>query len=168
MSREEWTVADIMQAGVKTVAPDVSLPDLEAMFLKDQISSYPVIDEGRLVGVVSRSDIVRQICQEREVAQSVSDFHFDETSFYEVPMESLTQVADRIGERIESLTVADVMNKRPLTIGLDTPIRDVAQQFIARQVHRFPVTDQGTLVGIVSTTDLVRLIAQGVLDRTAR
>ncbi|MCS7468393.1 CBS domain-containing protein [Stieleria sp. ICT_E10.1] len=34
-------------------------------------------------------------------------------------------------------------------------------QFITPQVHRLPVTDQGVLVGIVTTTDLAQLIADG-------
>lgn len=163
MSNHHFTAADIMSGGIRTVPPQMTLPELEEAFVRDQVTGFPVVHAGKLVGVVSRSDIVRQLCTERQVAETVSDFHYDERGFHEVEMESLQQIADRIGERIESSSVADVMNKRPYTVPPDMPIREVAHQFIRHHVHRLPVTDQGALVGIVTTIDLARLIADGRL-----
>ena len=62
------------------------------------MSGFPVVDQGKLVGVVSRSDVVRRICSERDVAERTSDFFFDETGFYEAPMDSFNDSADRVGE----------------------------------------------------------------------
>ena len=159
MPKHNLTAADVMCGGIRTVSPQTTLPELEEAFDRDQVTGFPVVDDGKLVGVVSHSDIVRQICTERHVAETVSDFHFDEKGFYEVRMESFDQIADRIGQRIESLSVADVMNRRPITVPLDMPINEVAHQFVSHQVHRLPVVDQGVLVGIITTIDLVRLIA---------
>ena len=159
MPKHNLTAADVMCGGIRTVSPQTTLPELEEAFDRDQVTGFPVVDDGKLVGVVSHSDIVRQICTERRVAETVSDFHFDEKGFYEVRMESFDQIADRIGQRIESLSVADVMNRRPITVPLDMPINEVAHQFVSHQVHRLPVVDQGVLVGIITTIDLVRLIA---------
>ena len=165
---QQLTAADVMRGGIKSVSPRMTLPELEEAFVRDQVTGFPVVDHGKLVGVVSRSDIVRQLCTERQVAETVSDFHFDERGFYEIEMESLHQIADRIGERIESLSVADVMNSRPFTVPLEMPIREVAHQFIEHHVHRLPVTDQGVLVGIMTTIDLVRLIVDHrLVDRHA-
>ena len=157
---DELTVADAMQVVVKTVPSSMSLPTLENEMLGAQVSGFPVVDDNKLVGVVSRSDIVRQLCVERNVAQHTSDFYFDEKNFLEVEMESFKDIADRVGERIEALTVQEVMVKNPLTTRLDQPISKAARQFIDHHVHRLPVTDRGTLVGIITTTDLVRLIAE--------
>lgn len=161
MTLQSLTAADVMRGGIKTVSPRTTLPELEEAFVRDHVTGYPVVDHGKLVGVVSRSDVVRQLCTEREVAETVSDFHFDEHHFYEVRMESLQQIADRVGERIESLSVEDVMNRRPHTVPLDMPIGEVAEQFVKHRVHRLPVVDGTTLVGIISTIDIVRLVAQG-------
>ena len=161
MPDEPTTAQHIMKVNVKSVASTMSLPDLEESLLQENVSGFPVVDDGKLVGVVSRSDIVAQLCSERSVAQEVSDFYFDERGFYEVPMESSQQIADRIGERIESLTVANVMSDRPFSVRHDSPIREVADLFIKHGVHRLPVTDHGQLIGVISTTDLVRLIASG-------
>jgi CBS domain-containing protein len=161
MNRASLTAADVMQVGIKTVLPGLTLPQLEAAFVRDRVTGYPVVEQSKLIGVVSRSDVIRQLCTEREVAERVSDFHFDETDFYEVKMESLQQIADRVGERIESLTVADVMNGRPLTVPPHMPIKAIAHELIRHRVHRLPVSDHGDLLGLVSSTDLVRLIADG-------
>jgi CBS domain-containing protein len=158
-SDSELTVAQVMRDAIKTVPSSMPLPIFEQQLLADGVSGYPVIDQGKLVGVISRSDVIRQICTEREVAEKTSDFYFDESGFYEVPMTSFADISDRIGERLETLCVADVMVKHPLTVPMEMPIHDLAAKFISHRVHRFPVTDLGVLVGIVTTTDLVRLIA---------
>ena len=155
----ELVVADVMQVAVKSVPPSMSLPELEKELLQAGVSGFPVVDGNMLVGVVSRSDIVSQLCAEREIAEHTSDFYFDEKNFYEIEMGSFKDIADRVGERIEGLTVKDVMIKNPLTSRLNQPIGEAAKRFVDHQIHRLPVTDGGTLVGIVTTTDLVRLIA---------
>lgn len=157
---DELTVADVMQVVVKTVPSNMSLPELEEQMFAGRISGFPVVDDNKLVGVVSRSDIVRQLCVERNTAERTSDFYFDEKDFYEVKMDSLKDIADRVGERIEGLTVREVMIKNPFTTRLDQPISEAAKQFVDHHIHRLPVTDGGTLVGIITTTDLVRLIAE--------
>lgn len=155
----ELVVADVMQVAVKSVPSSMMLPELEEELLQAGVSGFPVVDAGKLVGVVSRSDIVRQLCAEREIAEHTSDFYFDEKNFYEIQMGSFKDIADRIGERIEGLTVKDVMIKNPLTCRLNQPIHEAAKRLVDHQIHRVPVTDRGDLVGIVTTTDLVRLIA---------
>ena len=156
---KELTARDVMEVAVKTIPSTLSLPEFEQELLAMGVSGFPVIDDGTLTGVISRSDVVRQICSEREVAETTSDFYFDEVNFYESKMESFNDVADRVGERIEGLLVRDVMIKNPRTIPLDCPISEIAAKFIKYQIHRLPVTDQGTLVGIVTTMNLVQQIA---------
>jgi CBS domain-containing protein len=158
--KSNLTVADVMQVVVKTVQSKMTLPELEEELLRTGVSGFPVVDDSQLVGVVSRSDVIRQICNERDTASRTSDFYFDESHFHEVKMASFKQIADRVGERIEGLEVKDVMIKNPYTARLDQPIADIAKSFIDHRIHRMPVTDRGTLVGIVTTTDLIRLIAE--------
>jgi CBS domain-containing protein len=156
----ELTVADVMQVVVKTVSSGLAVPELEQELLRAKVSGFPVVDDLNLVGVVSRSDIIRKICDEREVAQETSDFYFDETGFHESKMESLKDIADRVGERLESLTVRDVMASKPKTVRSDQKLSEAANMFVDNRIHRLPVVEgRGrTLVGIVTTMDLVRLI----------
>lgn len=158
---ETLTAADVMHVAVKTVPSTMTLADLEDELSRENVSGFPVVDSGQLVGVVSRSDVLQRISSEREIAEKTSDFYFDETGFYEARMESWKDIADRVGERLEGLLVGDVMAKQLYTIAIDEPLKEIADRFIRHRIHRLPVTDQGTLVGIVTTMDLVRLIAEG-------
>jgi len=64
-------VRDVMTADVITVAEDAPLADIVGLMLKKHIKRLPIVREGRLVGIVSRSDLVRKLgdaMQEREVS----------------------------------------------------------------------------------------------------
>jgi CBS domain-containing protein len=159
-STTEMTVADVMQVVVKTVPSSMPISELEQEFLRAGVSGFPVVDDHALVGVVSRSDIIRKICDERELAKETSDFYFDETGFHELEMNSLKDIADRVGERLETLTVRDVMASKPKTIRSDQKLSEAANKFVDGHIHRLPVIEGDTLVGIVTTMDLVRLVGR--------
>jgi CBS domain-containing protein len=61
------------------------------------------------------------------------------------------------------LTVRDVMHPAVIAVPPDQPLRAIAQTLTDQHVHRVLVTREGRLVGIVSTTDIVRLVANGRL-----
>lgn len=159
----ELLVKSLMKRNVHTVTPDTTLPNLEQQFIDQRAGGFPVVQGDQLVGLVSRSDIVRQLCLEHHVAESVSDFYRDESGFHEIPLTSYAQVADRVGERIEGLTVADVMSRHLLSVTGDQPIRVAAQMLCDNHVHRLPVVKEGRLIGIVTAIDLVQQIADGHL-----
>lgn len=156
-------VKDIMQSDVQTIAPRVTLPELEDAFLREGISGFPVVDNGELVGIVSRSDIVRQLFLEHHLAESTSDFYNDGNGFHEVPLVTFEQIASRVGERIEQLQVKDVMSRQLVKVSPEQSLREVAQVLADNSIHRVLVTQEGRLVGLVSSLDLVRLIADGRL-----
>jgi tRNA nucleotidyltransferase (CCA-adding enzyme) len=64
---------------------------------------------------------------------------------------------------MESLRVADVMVTSVITVGPDAPLESVARALVEHRIHRLPVVEEGRLVGLVSSTDLVRLVAEGRL-----
>ena len=55
------TVAEYMHGEVKTVDAEASIADVAAMFLKDDYRRYPVIRDNRLVGQISRRDVLRAL-----------------------------------------------------------------------------------------------------------
>jgi CBS domain-containing protein len=153
-------VGDVMQVNVETVPVTMTLPELEEKLLSARMSGFPVVDQGAFVGIVSRSDIVEQLCVERELAEKTSDFYRDELGFHEIPLRSYQDVADRVGQRIESMTVGEVMAREPITVEPRRTIEEAAVLMLQKHVHRLPVVDDGRLVGIVTSVDLVRLIAE--------
>jgi CBS domain-containing protein len=154
-------VKEIMQRNVRTIAPWVTLPELEQALLKERVSGFPFVDKGELVGIVSRSDIVRQLFLEHHAAESTSDFYFDDSGFHETPLVTFEQIADRVGERIERLQVQDVMSRTLVKVSPDQPVRQVAQTLIDNHIHRVLVTEENRLLGLVSALDLISLIASG-------
>ncbi|MFB6092713.1 MAG: rubrerythrin-like domain-containing protein [Haloquadratum sp.] len=72
-----------------------------------------------------------------------------------------TDLVEGIRERIdiEETPVAEVMTTRPLTVDAAEPIREAVELMNAHGVKRLPVTEDGTIVGIITTTDLVECLA---------
>lgn len=116
--------------------------------------------EGRLVGIVSRSDVVRQLGVEQSLAEYISDYYRDLYYYETNSSETLTDIGKQVGQRIEQLRVRDMMIRRLLYVSPDTPLQDVAQMFIQHRIHRLPVLLGERLVGIITTFDLVRLFAE--------
>ena len=78
-------------------------------------------------------------------------------------MHSYAQVSERLGQRMQELTVADVMHPKLYAVGADQSLRDVAVTMVENDIHRVLVTRQGRLLGLISTMDIARLYAQGKL-----
>ncbi len=152
-------VRDLMRIRVHVVPPAMPLAELEQEFIEKLVSGFPVVEAGELVGVVSRSDIVRQLEVERQLAENTSDFYWDRSGFHEEPAESMQQIASRVGQRIEDLRVRDLMSRHLVVVSADDSLSVLAQRFLEHHIHRVLVVEHGHLVGIVSTLDLVKLFA---------
>jgi CBS domain-containing protein len=154
------TARDVMKSEVKTVSPDVPLAELEKLFVENRVTGFPVVENGRLVGVVSRSDIVRKIVAENSYAEYLSDFYRDIGSFDEpAPADSRSELGSQVGSRLGTSSVRDVMSQEPVTVEADAPVARVARLLIERRIHRVPVVSSGgQLEGIISSLDLVRLL----------
>jgi CBS domain-containing protein len=161
------TVADIMQVVLATVAPECPIPEIEALFTKYGISALPVVDDGELVGILSTSDIIRQICVERSVSEVIAEYDWDISGFHEhrSDAETMTEVAERLGRRVDHLTAADVMTAKVVSVEPDAPVARAARLMLDNRIHRLPIVREAQLVGLVSTMDIVRYVA-GVADQT--
>ena len=61
MAKQGKTVGDIMTRGVITVAPDTDLEDASHILVHERIKRLPVLEQGRVVGIISRGDVVKEI-----------------------------------------------------------------------------------------------------------
>jgi CBS domain-containing protein len=151
---------DIMTASVSTVAPGTPLRDLEATLTRLRISGVPVTDpSGDLIGVVSRADVVRGLTGAGSEAQAILAYYRDVAGAEPAP----GAASQLTGERMDSLRVEDVMATDLLTVAADRPVAEVAKLLVERQVHRVLVTDGRRLLGLVSSLDVVRAVADGRL-----
>jgi CBS domain-containing protein len=147
---------DVMQANVLGVSPDMTLAALEDLLIGKRISGVPVIEQGALVGIVSRSDVVRSLSLERSLSGVIADGLAS-------PEEGEEPVAlpAALRAQLAARTVREVMARDPVTVTPDTPVAEVSRLLLARHIHRVLVVDGTSVRGIISTLDLVRLIADG-------
>jgi len=155
-----------MTTRLRTVSPGMTLADLERFLTEEGLGGAPVIEGERLRGVVTRSDIVKQISVGRVLADEALDFYRDFTGIGgPVPGDELPDEAERealgVAERLRDEHVRDAMSEHVIAVAPDADVAVAARQMVEHSVHRVLVVDDGRLVGLVTTLDLVRLIADG-------
>lgn len=144
-----WALAgDVMKTKVLTLGPQTTLSEAARLFAKEGISGAPVVGPGRkLLGVVSQADLMRRQAQ----ADKVPAFYKDEAV-------ELVEVGDSPGPT----PVSKIMTPAVLCAAEDTPVAELARFMLAHRVHRVLITRRGALRGIVTTMDMLRLIAAPV------
>ena len=153
-------IQDLMQSGVATVRTNLPVMALEQLLVREGISGMPVVDDGELRGVVSRTDIVRALASAEGNAEATLPYYHEVAGALPGP----SAAPHMASERIATLTVRDIMTRELIAVAGDQPVREVAQTMVSRGVHRVLVTAERRLLGIVTTLDLVRAIADGRLS----
>lgn len=155
---------DVMQKDVKTVRSDLPMADLERRFVDDDVSGFPVVDsDGTVRGVVSARDLMEHVCEERGDVEMSTAF-YDEDSHMEFSSVSDDWVSAEVGKRADHLCVSDLMNSDVISVPSDTSLHDVAALMSEKKIHRVLVIDDRHLVGIVSSTDVVRACGNESID----
>lgn len=145
---------DIMTLGAATVHPDTSVLTAAQLMLQHGISGLPVVDAGgRLVGMVTERDLLRRAETGTEQARP---------RWLAFLMDPAAQAEDYI--RSHGRKVSDVMTHDPESVAPDTPIAEVVARMEARGFRRLPVVRDGKVVGIVSRTNFLRVLARRLED----
>ena len=154
--------ADVMTPEVRTVAPDTTLMELNRILMWERLSGTPVVEDERLVGIVSLSDVVRVLFDEQLRSRDAAPSAFYANPFL-FPMAAWQRMLGDApkSDRLAKIRVDDVMTREPLTVRADDPIESVAKLLWDNGVHRVPVTDGERLVGVVTALDLARMVAEG-------
>lgn len=164
MAMRDLVARDVMTRDVVCVRSTTNLRELEKLFLENRISGAPVVDEGgRLVGVISQTDLVYY-----HLTRGDRPFHGSD--FYRSA--ELDRAFEGAGYQIEDYDiglVAEVMTPVVHTASPDTPVSDLARFMAEKRVHRMIVTAGERVVGLVSAMDLLGVVAAApVRPRTAR
>jgi CBS domain-containing protein len=148
----KFLASDIMTRDVAVVHPDTTLLAAVKLMASRRISGLPVVDKhGTLVGMMSEADLLRwhEGFSEREARW----LHLLAEGF-ELAPDFLREVHEQ-RRKIKAL-----MSFKPITVTESTPAREIASLMHARGIKRVPVLREGKLVGIVTRTDLVRVLAE--------
>lgn len=149
---------DLASSTVVTVPMTLSLKDLAIILHENEISGVPVVDdEGRLAGVVTKSDMVRYSATRLTPRSQWPDFVrelFEEES--ELLSETICQ------EDNPDARVVDVYTPNVIVAHPEDDIHKLARLMREHRVHRLILVSEGKPVGVVSAMDLLQAIAGGV------
>lgn len=136
--KQNVPISEIMSKDLITLNPKQSLYEAEKLFNRHNIRHLPVVDNKRLVGMISRTDLLR-----------ISFADLDESDEFDVPVV------------YEMFSIPDIMTRMPVFVEVDSTIKETAEILSRQNFHSLPVLDKGILVGIITTTDLINyLLAQ--------
>lgn len=129
-------ISTIMTAEVITLKPSDSLEKAEHLFKKHKIRHIPVVDKKRLIGMLSMNDLLR--------------ISFADGAFRE---------EDNVSSSLyEMFTITQLMRNRLTMVNPENSIREVAEIFVQSEYHSLPIVSGDSLVGIVTTTDLIKYL----------
>lgn len=152
------TAADLMTANPVSLNQNASLQEALALFTNKNFTVAPVIDDaGRAVGVLSSSDI---LIHDRERVE------FLQPAVENAPMETANGERIRRGFQIENVDitrVSELMTPAVFSVYRETPASEVIAEMLRLHVHHLFVVDRArTLVGVISSLDIIRNLSGDV------
>ena len=177
---------DIMTSRVLTVTPETTLRDAMELFSKHHISGAPVMAGSKVVGLVSATDILEFASTASRAAAEPArdsipedwpepetwDVESDASSGYLAELWTRREGERVAGERngappdpLDASIVADAMTYGIYALPPNAHVSAAAESMRAADVHRLLVMDGDQLVGIVTTMDVVRAVADRKLVR---
>jgi CBS domain-containing protein len=135
MTDKTTTVAQIMSTPVITVGPNDTMSDVQDIFRKNNIHHIPVVDDGKVVGIISKSDYYRLL-----------------HGFTLFKTQKSEQYNDAI---MRSLLAGEAMTRQVATLAPGDSLEMAVGFFRENLFHALPVVDKGRLIGILTTFDLL-------------
>ena len=126
---------DYMTRNVVTVHPDDFLIDVRKTMQEQSIRHIPVVDGGKLVGIVSLNTI-RDAAPSKATDLSIHEIHY----------------------LLSKMRIRDVMKKNVVTCGPDDHVEDVAKVMQSKRIGAVPVVEKGKLLGILTNDDMFRIL----------
>ncbi len=175
-------VRDVMTTEVVTVSPDQSLRDVIGLLDHRHIGGAPVVSGRQVLGVITASDVLAWEAVTPGVpAEQAAQLDWELESPPEVVegeeapgayfsdwwADAGGDVAERFQvtrapewDLLGEHTVSEAMTTSLCTIGPDVELAEAARHMLQAGVHRLLVTENSTLLGIVTTSDIVRAVAE--------
>jgi predicted transcriptional regulator len=147
-------VKDVMSPDIMTVADDMTTDELARYLTEHEISGAPVVDaQGHLVGMVSLTDIGREVAEPSEFGSPERSEFYRDTD--DLTLEDLAQRS--VEER--AVAVRDVMTPVVHQVPASASVAKAARIMIEHHIHRLVVTQGKEPVGIITSMDLLRVVA---------
>src|SRR6266571_3882487 len=156
----------VLQVGPQ-VPPEATLPEAAEKMISAGFRAIPVVKGKALVGILSRSDLVRALVETRALEGVVArDFMTPNPQCVaeDDTVEHAVQIMRSLGERSGreekvTLEVKGVMRYPPLTTGTDADVHHSAELMAKHHVSSIIVTEEDEPIGIITTQDLMQFLA---------
>jgi CBS domain-containing protein len=145
----ELRVGDIMETDWPTLGPESTVEEAIKLFTEERVSGAPVIEDGRLVGIITEGDLIFQ------------DADVKAPGFLDI-LGGIVPLGDTDEYRREALksagvTVGEVMTDDPVTVAPEATLAETATIMAERRKKILPVVEGGRLVGVITRMDILTL-----------
>jgi CBS domain-containing protein len=135
----EGTVSKIMATDVFALDRNASLGIAKEIMDQRRLRHFPVVEHGNVVGVVSQRDLFRA-----SLAPMLGYEERTKKAF------------------LDNLSIKGIMSDPPITVTADTGISEAARLMVEKKVGCLPVVDGKRLIGLVTETDFLKVLAGGL------
>jgi len=158
--KNQVTAKDVMSSPVRVLDRYLSLAEAVRVLSDEGISAAPVVgSRGEPVGVVSLADIAVYLAGLERSLGRLGGFYFRSGLRWDPTSESYSNL-DTDEDVLQTTRVDEVMTEEIYSVPPAASMAEVAREMIARGVHRVLVLDEGHLEGLVSTLDVMRIVAE--------
>jgi CBS domain-containing protein len=130
-------VHDWMTPDPITAPPTMTLPEALEVMARHNIRRLPIVEKGKLIGMVTRGDL-RGAQPSRATSLSIFELHY----------------------LVGRITLDQIMTASPITVSPTTRVQDAARLMLQSKISGLPVVDEGRLVGIITESDIFRLVVR--------
>lgn len=130
-------IKERMSHPVITIIPEMPIQDAMELMKRENIRRAPVIKDGKMVGIVSNHDLLNAS-----------------------PSQATSLSVWELNYLLSKISVKEVMTKEVIAVSEDTPIEEAARIMADNKVGGLPVLRNGDLVGIITETDLFRVLLE--------
>ena len=131
----EITVGELMSTGVTTVSPDDSLQHLQDVWIRHDFDTFPVVDNGRLEGIVSKIDFLNLLTIQPSETKAIP-----------------------IAFKVMATKVKDIMKREFYTVTKEDTVTRAITLIVENRLRSLPVVSDGKLIGMVSRMDIIRCV----------
>lgn len=144
-SSQERRIKDWMTSDPITVSSSTTLPEAYWLMVENNIRRLLVVDKDRLVGIVTMEDLR-------------GSFHTEIIAINPL----------KVNEMLSELPVRQLMSKNPMTIAPTANVVEAARKMLEHKISTLPVMDSEKVVGIITESDLFRVLVDICLSQEAQ
>lgn len=133
--KQRVPISEIMTKNLVTANVSDSLTHINTLLKENNIGHLPIVSGRTLVGIISKTDMLRL---------SFADIYEDQANVDETVF--------------QMLRTEQVMVHNPLTVDVHDTVREVADMMSKVEFHALLVLEEGKVVGIISSTDLIKYL----------